>query len=123
MLKFNKFLIGCGLLMAFTTLTSCEKEIADIQDPSISKGDAGIIKVTNIKGDPYRFDIATSVVAVPIVDNVELEAFKSTTVEVLGGREYKINYTQMSGYLVYPTKGTVKVYVDKKGKSKVDIPD
>jgi len=86
-------------LAASFVLTSCEKTASEVLN-------IGYIQCTNVSSDPYFVSISG-----PTSKTITLSSRSVQTIAVDAG-SYKIDVTQKSGYILYPTKqsftGTVK---------------
>jgi len=123
-MKTMKLAVPALLMMMSVVLTSCKKENADVKNPEIDPASAGKLHVENVDStDEYQFTIEPSAGGKTVAKNVDISALQKLTYDVEGGKYYKVKYVQNEGYIIYPTKGEVEVYVGKKEEGTAKIPD
>ena len=117
-----------AMALAMATYTSCEKdieEIADDIDTGISSGDHGtshnaVLQITCTSKNPYTIEIVNT----STNDSREytLQGKETRSFTVSCDYTYKVNYSQNSGYLFYPTTGTRTQYAGCGSTYSISIP-
>lgn len=113
-LKYTLIFASIGI----TALISCEK--ATVYNPNIDEENMGLLKIENVDMHPYAVTVKKSNSNKTYFhDTMNFNDFE--VVEAAVG-EYEIDYVQASGYLLWPTKGSVKSYVSKNATTTTEIP-
>ena len=117
-----------AMAVAMATYTSCEKDIDEIAadiDTGISSGDHGtsrnaVLQITCTSSNPYTIEIVNT----STNDSREytLQGKETRSFTVSCDVTYKVNYSQNSGYLFYPTTGTRTQYASCGSTYSISIP-
>ena len=117
-----------AIAVAIATYTSCEKDIDEIAadiDTGISSGDHGtsrnaVLQITCTSSNPYTIEIVNT----STNDSREytLQGKETRSFTVSCDVTYKVNYSQNSGYLFYPTTGTRTQYASCGSTYSISIP-
>ena len=117
-----------AMMVAAATFTSCEKDIDEIAadiDTGISSGDHGtsrnaVLQITCTSSNPYTIEIVNT----STNDSREytLQGKETRSFTVSCDVTYKVNYSQNSGYLFYPTTGTRTQYASCGSTYSISIP-
>ncbi|MBP5240434.1 MAG: hypothetical protein J6Z26_00865 [Bacteroidales bacterium] len=118
-----------AMAVATATFTSCTKDIEEIADDintGISSGDHGtsrnaVLQITCTSNNPYTIEIVNT----STNDSREytLQGKETRSFTVTCDVTYKVNYSQNSGYLLYPTTGTRTQYAGCGSTYSISFPN
>lgn len=104
-------------LLSIITVASCEKIHVDDYHTGATTDKLGVLSISNISGDRYEVIINDE-----DYYNRTFKGGESRNIELEVGN-YEVKYRQLEGYTFWATTGSKKVYIHKKQKTEISIPE